>query len=893
MDSKEEELKKVEAAQVDQDSKTDNAISDSSNDPETAVNDVLSSTNDAQNLPQPQHPVIGLPDDPAALPNANSGPQPVKPPLPLKSTPGKPPKMGITTTHGATASHPSTLSPSHTQGERAQRATASAGGLSGDLSYAITANMTNMLERALSQMTMRMDQNNELMEQRFAAQVRELRQHQDHTFDAITSNHRTNVNNPSDRNTYRPDADRDLTTNMERIPPPPLHGTPPPVVRVDRNHNDLRNEIAEMEHHLHHLNQRPPAPRRPIDHLSLFEHTTDRRPERPLFETSYDDQRSHSSTTHQTPSNQRFHGTSSGQHSQSPAAATTNVNRQILNSSQYPLQQPAFSARQSAGQSFRLDGRAPNGHQNYNQRVDALLRDHERSAFVNGYDPSDVTPEDERSGLRGQIPAQYGMSRAVEHAIRSLNPCQSLHASLRNPVKLGKPRTTYQPWCSYWNNAFNTCYLNCLVYIDPRHAPTQRDEWARMDREAETIAARRATVQLLQSGTTPNPTRDDSVLQLTGILLGVVDVFPQLSPILVNGMRESLEEGSLAHIRDEDQSDVTSLRTMYFGAHMQFLSPLNDARESALLDFMTNTKYKMNMSPLEFLDKTLLKAKEVDKLYQSKQITDSQVWTIVLRAVRETVASLYDGCIDRFRTDPGYSENRPETLREIFQVMDTKYKEQKRSADEPYAMVVHDNETPLDETSSYLFYVGRSMEAANFAGNGHKGAKNAGQRRKTSKLPSSLTSQNAGEKKDLPCFAFQRNGSCDYPNCKYSHDPLVIAKAPPPPEKGTFIGMLLDDAAEKSAAYTELAAALVKAKKDVKRLNKFKKKVMKGKSGETGSTYQSVIKGGAKANALVPYVPDGNPPSATIQNIVTDDDESDNDDQHDTTDDSITDDSQE
>ena len=393
MDSKEEELKKVEAAQVDQDSKTDNAISDSSDDPETAVNDVLSSTNDAQNLPQPQHPVIDLPDDPAALPNADSGPQPVKPPLPLKSTPGRPPKLGITTTHGATASHPSTLSPSHTQGERAQRATASAGGLSSDLNHAITANMTNMLERALSQMAMKMDQNNELMEQRFAAQVRELRQHQDHTFDAITSNHRTNVNNPSDRNTYRPDADRDPTTNVERIPPPPSLGSPPPVVRNERRYDerrlsDLRNDIADTERRLDYLNQRPPAPQRPLDHRSLFEPPAGQRPERPSFETLYD-QRFHFSTAHQTPS-QRPHETSSGQRYQSPAADTTNVSHQILNSSRYPMQRPAFSARQSAGQSFRSHGRTPDGHQDFHQRVDDRLR--ERSVFVNGFVPSDVDP---------------------------------------------------------------------------------------------------------------------------------------------------------------------------------------------------------------------------------------------------------------------------------------------------------------------------------------------------------------------------------------------------------------------------------------------------------------------------------------------------------------------
>ena len=105
--------------------------------------------------------------------------------------------------------------------------------------------------------------------------------------------------------------------------------------------------------------------------------------------------------------------------------------------------------------------------------------------------------------------------------------------------------------------------------------------------------------------------------------------------------------------------------------------------------------------------------------------------------------------------------------------------------------------------------------------------------------------------------------------------------------------MLLDDAVEKSVAYSELAAALVKAKRDVKKLSRFKKKVMKSKTEGSGSTYQSVVKGDAKAHALVPFVPDGSSSSPTIQQILTDDDESDNDDHCDTADESITDDSQE
>ena len=241
--------------------------------------------------------------------------------------------------------------------------------------------------------------------------------------------------------------------------------------------------------------------------------------------------------------------------------------------------------------------------------------------------------------------------------------------------------------------------------------------------------------------------RHDSVLTLNGILLGVIDVFPAIQSILVNGMKDSLEKGALAHIRDEDQCDLVSLRTMYFGAHMIFLSPLGDARRTALANFMTNTVYKINQSPVEFLDKTILKAKEVDKLFQSKQVTDGTLWTIVFEALEKTVGDYYNACVDRFRLEPGFDNQSRETLRGIFLVMDTKYKEKKRSADQPYAMVVHDGTmSPTDEFSVYRAYV------AHFAGKGPSAAKGGGRFNKTP------NSANPIAKQDLPCFAFQRNG---------------------------------------------------------------------------------------------------------------------------------------
>jgi hypothetical protein len=183
-------------------------------------------------------------------------------------------------------------------------------------------------------------------------------------------------------------------------------------------------------------------------------------------------------------------------------------------------------------------------------------------------------------------------------------------------------------------------------------------------------------------------------------------------------------------------------------------------------------------------------------------------------------------------------------------------------------MVVHDGTmSQIDDSSVYRAYV------AHFAGKGQNGTKGGGRFHKTP------NSANPIAKQDLQCFAFQRNGKCEYPNCKYSHDPSVIAKAPPPPEKGSFIAMLLDDATEKSVAYSELVAALAHAKKSLsttkKTFKRFKKTANKPKkiAPGTSSTYQSVV--GNQANALVPVSPDGN---STAQLTLITSDASDSDD---------------
>ena len=670
-------------------------------------------------------------------------------------------------------------------------------------------------------------------EQAFHDNVRRERFEQE----ALARQNAANAERPNTRDGYAASQpfsyDRSHTSVF---PPPPQMGFPPPVATHRTTFTEVRNEIGDLSHQMSIAqgNRLPPTPQRPTP-------------------TQFADHYSPTQTANNSAS-QNGNGTMYSSY----------------NSSRFRTNRTPSQSRERIGQSFRRDATT---HDHFTARSIRQIDEREQMLGT----PDAPYSYAGANGERGPRDPHYGTISAATHQhIRNLNPSSNLIHALKSSKILTKATVAFSPWSEYWDGVFNSCYLVCLTFIDPRHAPITREEWEEMDREEECTHARQQTSRLLLSGNTPSPSRTDPVLTLNGVFLGVLDVYQVLLPTLVNGMKATLDKSALAHIRDEDFCDRISLRLMYFNACLVFLAPLSDARQNALSDFMTATVYKLNMSPGEFLDKTILKAKKVDKLFQMKQISDSMLWTVAFKALRETAGFIYDGCVDQFRRKEGYLDQDPNMLKEIFQVMDTKYKEQKRSADQPYAMVVHDGTmSSTDDSSVYHAYI------AQFAGRGQNGTKGGGRFHKTP------NSANPIAKPDLPCFAMQRNGKCDYPNCKYSHDPSVIAKAPPPPEKGSFIAMLLDDATEKSVAYTELVAALAQTQKTLSKTKKsfkrFKvktankpKKIAPG----TSSTYQSAIAN--QANALIPVSPDGNSTAqltlitsdASDSNATADDDDS-------------------
>ena len=216
--------------------------------------------------------------------------------------------------------------------------------------------------------------------------------------------------------------------------------------------------------------------------------------------------------------------------------------------------------------------------------------------------------------------------------------------------------------------------------------------------------------------------------------------------------------------------------------------------------------------------------------------------------------------------------------RGIENMMDEKYKEKPRSADKPYATAARQGEF-TDEWSAYQRFLGSNVDSANYVDKNHD-SKSPG--RFNGRSNKSSTDQ--ADKTVKPCFAMQRNGKCDFPNCKYSHDPKVIARAPPPPEKGSQIAMLLDDIADKSLVFSAQALALAKTKQKLRAYKKLYKKNGGGKkiSGNgskadgNGSTYQGVVKGTAQTHAAISTQPDGSSDRRTMFETDDEDHTSDN-----------------
>ena len=424
-------------------------------------------------------------------------------------------------------------------------------------------------------------------------------------------------------------------------------------------------------------------------------------------------------------------------------------------------------------------------------------------------------------------------NRDKNDTLKRFNPLQGLQYCLKERKVLTKTEATYVPWKDYMERVFRSCYLECLVFMDPRWATDwERKDWEDLDQRVNCIDAREFTYNAFAVyGSIPTPSSEDSFEVLNGIFLGVMKAFPQLIPALMTVIDDSLDKTALSHIKSRVTSDTVTIRMMYFRGRLLFMDPLSDARMRALRDFSQDTKYDTSMSPMEFLQKATLKAEIVDELYDTRQVSDAWLWSIVVDGITSVTGDFYDSIRDVYRKDAGYIAQSRATMIDVVTLMDNKYKEKRRrSKPSMYGMFV------TDETGS-PYGTGAETETLNYVGSTnrskqdhHHQTKGRGGGQHTSKLP---------------CYAFQRNGKCAFGSkCKYSHDENVLAKAPPPPS--------IENMAALVDSFVELNAAVAAQKQDYKkRLKKMKKTLKNSKKKPVypaNQTLQSVL---AQANAVV------------------------------------------
>ena len=484
------------------------------------------------------------------------------------------------------------------------------------------------------------------------------------------------------------------------------------------------------------------------------------------------------------------------------------------------------SARRYTGQSFM--GRPGDDVNNVNNLVNRTFKAIEDRQEYLGEEIKRLTPE--------QI-------KTRSENLRRLNPMTILNTSAKGLKTLTKTLATFNPWKDWWEHVFRSCHLECITMMERRLSPTNREGWEELDRSQQSSRARALTYNsIAYHGIPPTCSKvHDTFAELNGIFLGVIDAFPTLMMTLLTLMKSSIDSTTMKHISHYKVADSVSLRSMYFKALMTHTNPLSDTRKAALRDFMQSTKYDTTMSPLEFLEKTIIRAEQVDAIFDREQVNDEMLWTVTMDAIEEAVGDRYDNIIDAHCHSPGYDTHDRNVLFNIFVQMDNKYKKKRKSNKSQYAMIADDGATD-------------DFETANYAGSGRRDNKRHGD---VDRKPAS----------ELPCFQMQRHGKCSYKNCKFSHNKQVLASAPPPPPTPENVALMADQLADLQQALAAVSAKYKKTKNWKKKFSKKKvqpdKKSKRITSDPSIQTYQGVT-GTAKANAAIDHSQDPNVDSPQI-----------------------------
>ena len=680
--------------------------------------------------------------------------------------------------------------------------------------------------------------------------------------------------------TFNDAAQRSLTTKSN-VPPPPQNGGPPPFHRAPVRRDDrMLDQIAEMRHS---INTAASTTRR-YEEVGRYDHFDDE------IDEQWDDYdrsqiRSQQFSERFASSNQRFTRPAH------PAPSAPMMYTQRLNPRVSPFvprtherkyrnpdasQASDFDHRphmsmndgntvlnNSVG-SINLNSRQSNYYHHDTNSTSRTPRRHAGQSFMNH--PDDIWNKvdsfadrtrraiADRMEYTGQTNGETAEQNKIKSEnLRRLNPTTILHQSAKGLKTLTKALPTFNPWKDWWELLFRSCHLECITMMERRLSPANREGWIELDRSDESSKSRALTYNsIAYHGIPPTCSKvNDTFAELNGIFLGIIDAFPTLMLTLLTLMKSSIDLHTMSHISHYKIADSVSLRLMYFKALMIHTSPISDTRKAALKDFMQNTKYDPTMSPLEFLEKTIIRAEQVDAIFDREQVNDEMLWTVAIDAIEEAVGDRYDTIMDAHVSHPGFDTHDRNVLFSIFTHMDNKYKKKKKSNKSQYAMLAGGS-------------ANNDVEIANYAGGGKRDNRRHGD---GNRKPAS----------ELPCFQMQRTGKCNFKNCKFSHNKQLLASAPPPPPTPENMALIADQLIDVQQALAAVTAKYKKTKNWKKKFTKKKdqsdKKSNRLTFDPSAQSYQKVT-GTAKANAAIDHSQD---PNVDTPQIALTEEESDRD----------------
>jgi hypothetical protein len=461
-----------------------------------------------------------------------------------------------------------------------------------------------------------------------------------------------------------------------------------------------------------------------------------------------------------------------------------------------------------------------------------------------------------------QTETRYHRNRMdAERRIKDLSPMTVLQTQMRlhKVVVLTSARASYAPWQDYFSSLLSTCYLQCIALINIRIAPKNDGEWSDLDNQDESVYTRSLVKHAFESGKVPSPSENDSVSSLNAIFVTVCSLYPMVLMTLHALLRASLDD-TMKFLRPSEEQDAGTFRAIYFGAHKHFLIDATTQQTGMLMDFMSNTPYKLTESIDAFFKRVLKKAKTVNLEYRVTVISSTMIWEIFFDSIRKVNGTRYDTIIDSFRQHDGFPTKDMDLLVILVEAMQNKYSSRSKfvTNDEFGNYVVND----VNDQS--IYYAGAPSSSS-------------GQKPRFGGSTGSKINRPSSE---LPCFLMKNSGECRYGSkCKYSHDRKILDAELHPSVHAALLEEQLNLASSTMAALH-------------KKHSNFRKKYVPKKgsrpppsssptprqpgSGNFVSTYQAAVGSGNSANAATVQdskEPDIDPPDEQVADGASEEDE--------------------